>query len=181
MESEVVMNDPNSTSNTSQPANAFPAVQPPVIQLCKILIPIDFSPSSLKALRYGIAFANQFKSGLTLINVVEFSFAGSEFGAAELSQIEADLRESARKQMEDLVKTHFGMSGTCKTLITCGRPYAEITQAARDEHADLIIIATHGHSSLTHVLLGSTVERVVRHAPCPVLVVRKEEHDFVQP
>ncbi len=175
------MSDPNATPNASQTPSAVPTLQTPVIQLCKILIPIDFSPSSLKALRYGIAFASQFKSGLTLIHVVEFSFAGSEFGAAELSQIEADLRESARKQMEDLVKVHFGMPDACKTLITCGRPYAEITQAARDEHADLIIIATHGHSSLTHVLLGSTVERVVRHSPCPVLVVRKEEHDFVQP
>jgi universal stress protein A len=54
-----------------------------------------------------------------------------------------------------------------------------IVETAQDQAMELIIIATHGHSSLAHVLLGSTVERVVRYAPCPVLVVRQQEHEFI--
>jgi nucleotide-binding universal stress UspA family protein len=55
----------------------------------------------------------------------------------------------------------------------------EITRAAEELNTDLIIIATHGHTGLKHVVLGSTAENVVRHAPCPVLTVRVEEHEFV--
>ncbi len=60
-----------------------------------------------------------------------------------------------------------------------GSAYHEICAAAKDEEVDLIIIATHGHTGLKHVVLGSTAERVVRHAPCPVLTVRVHEHEFV--
>jgi nucleotide-binding universal stress UspA family protein len=70
-----------------------------------------------------------------------------------------------------------GIEITAKTRL--GRPYVEITEAAQELKVDLLILATHGHTGLKHVLLGSTAERVVRHAPCPVLTVRDPEHDFV--
>jgi universal stress protein A len=60
-----------------------------------------------------------------------------------------------------------------------GTPYEEIVKVAKEMEVDLIIIATHGYTGLKHFLLGSTAERVVRLAPCPVLVVREEERDFV--
>jgi universal stress protein A len=62
-----------------------------------------------------------------------------------------------------------------------GRAFDEITAAAREQKADLIVISTHGYSGVKHVVLGSVAERVVRHAPCPVLVVREHERDFVEP
>ena len=65
------------------------------------------------------------------------------------------------------------------SLVRVGHPYQEITQAAQELKADLIVIATHGYTGLKHILLGSTAERVVRHASCPVLTVREREHDFV--
>jgi len=68
-----------------------------------------------------------------------------------------------------------------RVMTRLGRPYVEITEAARDTKADMILLATHGHTGLKHVLLGSTAERVVRHAPCPVLTVRDPEHDFIAP
>ncbi|HTD65875.1 MAG TPA: universal stress protein, partial [Candidatus Limnocylindria bacterium] len=64
------------------------------------------------------------------------------------------------------------------TVVRNGVPFHEIAQAAATLKIDLIVISTHGYTGLKHVLLGSTAERVVRHAPCPVLVVRKEERDF---
>jgi len=65
-------------------------------------------------------------------------------------------------------------------LIRKGTPHKEITDAARELEADLIIIATNGYTGFAHVLLGSTTERVVRHAPCPVLVVREKEREFLR-
>jgi nucleotide-binding universal stress UspA family protein len=60
-----------------------------------------------------------------------------------------------------------------KVLVRFGRSFHEITEAARNRKADLIIISTHGYTGLKHAVLGSTTERVVRYAPCPVLVVRQ--------
>ena len=65
------------------------------------------------------------------------------------------------------------------TLARVGRPFVEISELAREMEVDLIILGTHGYTGLKHVLLGSTAERVVRHAPCPVLTVRAEEHEFI--
>jgi universal stress protein A len=66
-----------------------------------------------------------------------------------------------------------------KTLVRHGVPFNEISGTASTLKADLIVIATHGYTGLKHVFLGSTAERVVRHAPCPVLVVREDEREFI--
>jgi nucleotide-binding universal stress UspA family protein len=142
------------------------------VSIRKILAPIDFSKSSDKALQYASSLAVQFQATLILVHVVEFSFVGSEFGAVELSQIEADMRENGRKQLETLEQKLVDPRLETKLIIASGRPSVEIIETAMDEAADLIVIASHGHPSLAHVILGSTVERVVRHASCPVLVVR---------
>ena len=62
-----------------------------------------------------------------------------------------------------------------------GTPFAEIVRCARDKDIDLIVMGTHGHTGLAHMLLGSVTEKVVRKAPCPVLTVRHPEHEFVHP
>ncbi len=164
---------PPETVGLNQPAT------PRVIRLKQILVPIDFSESSKQALNYAIAFAQQFQAPLTLLHVVEFSMVGSDLGAIELSRIEADFVENATRQLDSWVEREVGPRATAQPMVRSGRPYAEIVEVAQSLPADLIIIATHGHSSLAHVVLGSTVERVVRHAPCPVLVVRRQEHGFV--
>ena len=74
-----------------------------------------------------------------------------------------------------------GKALSVRPLVCTGRAPWEILRVARETEADLIIIATHGYTGLKHVLLGSTAELVVRHAPCPVLTVRQVEHDFVEP
>ena len=67
-----------------------------------------------------------------------------------------------------------------RTVVDYGRSFQLIVDSARMLKVDLIIISTHGYTGLKHVLLGSTTERVVRHAPCPVLVVREGEHEFIE-
>jgi universal stress protein A len=177
-------NSPSPENVVPQPANPNPAASAPsaapaVIQLKKILTPIDFSDASKKALKYALAFAKQFQASLHLLHVVEFATVGSEFGAVELSRLVEDMQENAQQQLIQWVKDEIGGQVPSEAVVRTGRPYAEIITTAQELEIDLIIIASHGHSSLAHVLLGSTVERVVRQGFCPVLVVRPQEHEFV--
>jgi universal stress protein A len=169
-----------SSQPSPAPAPALgPDQLPRSIRLKKILVPVDFSDSSRQALRYAVAFAAHFQAGLLLLHVVEFNYVGSDFNLVETSQIEADLRTGAEQRVEEWLKQETTQEVPAQPMVKVGRPYHEIVETAREDGADLILIATHGHSSLAHVLLGSTVERVVRYAPCPVLVVRPVEHEFV--
>jgi universal stress protein A len=159
--------------------SANPTLPPRAIKLTKILVPLDFSESSRQALRYAVAFASHFQASLMLLHVVEFNYVGSDFNLVETSQIESDLREGAEERLEEWLNQETSEAVPMQTSVKMGRPYHEIVEIARSEEIDLILIATHGHSSLAHVLLGSTVERVVRYAPCPVLIVRPVEHEFI--
>ena len=68
-----------------------------------------------------------------------------------------------------------------QTEVGVRAPFTEIIRFAKDKDIDLIVMGTHGHTGLAHVLLGSVAEKVVRKAPCPVLTVRHPEHEFVHP
>jgi nucleotide-binding universal stress UspA family protein len=137
-------------------------------------VPLDFSPPSKKALGYAVAVARQFKAKLTLLHVVE-PVATPDFVASFPLVMEDDkLMAAAKNELEHTVKSARIPHGLVeKILVRCGRSFHEIADAARTRKADLIIISTHGYTGLKHAVLGSTTERVVRHAPCPVLVVRQ--------
>ncbi len=150
-------------------------------RLKKILVPIDFSDCSKKALQYALAFAKQFDASLVLLYVVETNYAGTEFGGLDYVLLENESRETGQKLIAELAQTVVGNSAPVETLVRAGRPVMEITDAAKEKNVDLIIISTHGHTGLKHLLLGSVSENVVRHAPCPVLTVREREHEFLAP
>jgi nucleotide-binding universal stress UspA family protein len=145
-----------------------------VFSLKKILVPVDFSDCSKKALQYAVRFARQFGAELTLLHVVPRYPAIPEMGPIDVETV-----QDGRTQLE-VVRLTIGDLAPCDTLLRTGTPYMEIVEAAKEQSIDLIIIATHGHKGLTHVILGSTAERVVRQAPCPVLVVREKEREFLQ-
>jgi nucleotide-binding universal stress UspA family protein len=129
----------------------FPTQTP--FNLKKILVPVDFSDCSKYALQYAASFAKQFGAELQLESLQD--------GKAQLDTLRESLGEDVRARVS----------------LRTGQPYNEITQAAADGQADLIIISTHGRKGLTRMLLGSTTEKVVRQAPCPVLVVRQPNTD----
>jgi nucleotide-binding universal stress UspA family protein len=153
---------------------------PALLQMKSILVPIDFSPSSEKALAYAVAFARQFGAKLTLLHVVEPvatpDFAGSFPWMMENDKVMAECQRHLDRVLKDL---QIESNLLEKVLVRQGRSFHEIADAARTLKADLIILSTHGYTGLKHALLGSTTERVVRHAPCPVLVVREQEKEFV--
>jgi universal stress protein A len=93
---------------------------------------------------------------------------------------EAEQKKSALATLE-LAPLELGENARLvkSSLVRVGNPAQEILEEAARQNSDLIVISTHGHSGLRLLLLGSTTERVVRHASCPVLVVRKQQHQFV--
>jgi len=149
------------------------------IHLSKILVPVDFSGSSRKALEYAIAFAGQFHAALELVHVLEISYMGSGLGEIEVPLLEEELRRNAAKQLDHLAQTVLGNQVPHVQQMRVGRPWQEICELAKVSETDLIIMGTHGYTGLKHVVMGSTAERVVRLAPCPVLIVREREHEFV--
>lgn len=145
----------------------------PIFKLKKILVPMDFSDCSKKALQYAIPLARQFGAELELVHVVEPYPSIPEMGPVEVETLQ-DARttlEATRRTIGEGVRAHASLRS--------GAPYVEIVEAASELGTDLIIISTHGHKGLTRMLLGSTTEKVVRHAPCPVLIVRESEREFV--
>lgn len=147
--------------------------------LKRILVPIDFSDCSKKALRYAVAFARQFGAELHLLYVVQLNYYVGDFGTVDIALLETEMRKSGEKQLASLAESEVGPQLRCEKSVRTGRTVSEIVAVAKETEADLIIISTHGHTGLKHVLLGSVAENVVRHAPCPVLIVRQQEHEFI--
>jgi len=151
------------------------------INLKKILVPVDFSPLSKKAVRYATRLAQQFGAELTLFHVVEPeippAFDGLMIAAPAVSTGTSSVCAGQMKTLVSSVR-NAGIARVGSTL-RCGLASIEIVDAAKELDVDLIVIATHGYTGWKHFAIGSTAERVVRAAPCPVLVVREKEHEFI--
>ena len=155
-----------------------------MIQLNKILVPTDFSDFSGHALRYGCEFARRFNAELHILNVVEDLYPiVPEPGMSSVlaPNYLVDLSDSAKREIEKLPPAEQSEGLTVQRAVLTGTPFLEIIRYARDHDCDLIVIGTHGRSGLVHALMGSVSEKVVRKAPCPVLAVRPNGHDFVMP
>ena len=146
----------------------------------KILIPIDFSDYSKAALKYAVSFSKIFDAELILIYVVEPVIYPPDFsmGQVALPTVDLDLNTRAKEELDKLVKTEINSTLKARTTVRTGKPFVEIIECAKEEDIDLIIIATHGHSGVEHILFGSTAEKVVRKAPCPVLTLREPIKGF---
>ncbi|MBI4552507.1 MAG: universal stress protein [Candidatus Latescibacteria bacterium] len=153
------------------------------IQLKRLLCPTDFSEPSEHALTYAISLAQQYGAVLYLLHVIEplTPVPGIEMGPVLMYDERPDLLQRVHELLDEMVPEDVKAKIEIKPLIRRGAPFLEIIRTAREEEIDLIIIATHGRTGLSHVLLGSTAEKVVRKAPCPVLTIRHPEHEFVMP
>lgn len=151
------------------------------MHLAKILVPVDFSGESKKAIQYAIAFARQFGASIVLLHVVEPVVYPSDVGYGPVVvQVPNDgAIKKARARLSALGKKQAGETIAVETTVLTGSPHFEITEAAETLKIDLIILGTHGYTGLDYALMGSTAEKVVCHAPCPVFIVRKKEHEFV--
>jgi len=138
-----------------------------------ILVPTDFSEYADYALDYAIALAQKLQARLTVLHIIDTTPLGVVEGTAMLppsywQELETDLEqrlEESLKRLDDV-----GLQG--EPLIVHGVPFQMIIEVAEGRDVDLIVMGTHGRTGLTHVLMGSVAEKVVRLAPCPVLVTR---------
>lgn len=138
-----------------------------------ILVPVDFSDCSREGLQYAIGFANEFGARIILLHATYLGYIYSSDGMTlyDVRGLQEAARERAERQMRDLVRrVKFGRA-KFETVLTNCSPVLDICSFAKDNDVDLIITSTHGCTGFTHVLIGSVAERVVRHAPCSVLVV----------
>lgn len=160
------------------------ATSTPSLKLKRILAPIDFSADSEKAQKYALRLAQQFGAQVVLLHVTEpLAYTGDYMPPDAMANWDASALQKANEKITAAEKALAAAAGertiTADTAVRTGIAHDEIVQAAQTLEADLIVISTHGRTGLRHILMGSTAERVVRHAPCPVFVVRAKEHDFV--
>jgi nucleotide-binding universal stress UspA family protein len=139
----------------------------------RILVPVDFSDSSQVAMSKACDLARDFDAEVHLLHVVEFVSAVhhpmTQLGPLH-QQVLFQLKAAATEELQKLPPTEFGPKRVVRAVRT-GHPTSEIAAYAREKGMDLIVMGTHGRTGVSHFMLGSVAERVVRVAHCPVLVV----------
>ena len=172
---KLIVTDKTGRKKASARASAKAPMQ---FHIGRILVPVDFSEHSQKALRYALAFATQFDAEVTLVHIVEQMVYPGDWMYPPLAV--TDFASEKREQILTRMRALDAGSGVkTKHVVRLGRAWQEVIEIARETKADLIILATHGYTGIKHVLLGSVAEKIMRHAPCPVLSVRPEERDFL--
>jgi universal stress protein A len=143
----------------------------------KILVPVDFSPPSDYALTYAKALGADFGASLHLLHVVEDPLMTGpwpvEVCLGDLPRLRKEAIEDAQSRMLECVKSISMSGGEATGEVLIGSPFQAIVDLAFTSGMDLIVMGTHGRTGIPHLVIGSVAERVVRHAPCPVLVVRE--------
>ena len=151
---------------------ALPPIALPELQLRRILVPVDFSECSRKVMHYGISFARQFNAEILLLHVIVAVPPPPQVLVLEAEALGAKYHEQAARDLSDWRKEAVSYASVKATVRSGISAHSEIVEAARETNCDLILIGNHGRTGLARALLGSTTEQVVRHASCPVLVIR---------
>ena len=143
-------------------------------EIKRVLVPIDFSDYSKNSLKYAVKLVKTFSAEMVLVYVVEPVIYPPDFSMGQIAipAIDTEIDKRASEELESLAKAEIPAEIKCKCIIRTGKPFLEILDTAKEEDIDLIIIASHGHTGVEHILFGSTAEKVVRKAPCPVLSLR---------
>lgn len=144
--------------------------------LNRILVPIDFSAHSEKAIRYATTLADKFDAKLTLLHVIEDPFITgawqSQVFVPNIPELLQNLINTAQTHMAEQTKQLAAQGFVVESSVTTGRPSSAIVEQASEGKFDLIVMGTHGRTGLSQAFLGSVAQRVVQRAPCPVLTVR---------
>jgi len=152
-----------------------------MINLKRILVPSDFSECSEAAVRYGLELAHKFGATLHLLHVIQDPatqpWAAEGFAVPLLEAVD-QWQKDAKTRLDASIPSEDRASAVVSCTIAS--PFPEILRYAIDNEIDLIVMGTHGRGGVSHMLLGSIAEKVVRRAPCPVLTVRQPEHEFVE-
>jgi universal stress protein A len=149
-----------------------------MIHIQKILCPIDFSAPSRNALRYANEFAKAMNAKITVMHVIQPQPIAADVNVPYVP-LEIDLEKNAKEDLEQIVKEEVQEGVLVEQVMAFGLPSDCVIAQAQKENVDLIILGTHGRTGISRLLMGSTAENVIRHAACPVLVVKASEKEFI--
>jgi nucleotide-binding universal stress UspA family protein len=155
------------------PERGFVAPADQAITLKKICVGCDFSPDSSLAFHYGLSLAQEFQANLHLVHVIQPPlYEYMEKPGEPSDPTQKDLKSALKKKLEDMVPEEARTWCEPATTLLAGQPHEELTKYAVVNDIDLIILGVRGHSLVETVFVGSTTDRVMRRAPCPVLSVQ---------
>ncbi len=154
-----------------------------MLSIKKVLLPTDFSDFSKLALPYAADISRKFGADLYIIHVFDentldpYYFGSGEFSQDFYAKLQDEFQDHIDKYIEDVDLSDVNVI----PILANGTPFLEIIRYAKEEKMDLVVSSTHGRSGLSHMLMGSTAEKLVRKSPCPVLTVRHPEFSFEMP
>jgi nucleotide-binding universal stress UspA family protein len=155
-----------------------------MIRIENVLVATDFSDASAAALTYGREFARTFQATLHVLHVADSVYTQfvAETYTTMLPDAQREVEQAARQQLEAVLEEEDRTLLHAKPVVNVAlSKAAAIVEYAARHGIDIIVIGTHGRGAISHLLMGSVAERVVRTAPCPVLTVHHPEHEFVLP
>lgn len=147
----------------------------------RILVPVDFSSFSLLSLQTAREMAEMWGAELTVLHVMALPPALSASGEpsvvyANWERMQEEIREESERELEAIMN-EAGVNHHAQKISVWGHPAAEVVDMAQTGDFDLIVMSTHGRTGLARMVMGSVAENVIRHAPCPVFVLRHPERN----
>lgn len=146
------------------------------MQIRKILVPYDFSAHSKEALDWALELAEKWQATVEMMHVVHILPPVVDIPNDIYADVERDQIADAQQRLEAMrVEKTKGSQATIDIHVQRGVPFQSICEHAETQQTDLIVMGSHGRTGLSHVFIGSVAERVIRHAPCPVLVTKHSD------
>jgi nucleotide-binding universal stress UspA family protein len=151
-----------------------------MISIQAILAPCDFSKESILAVKFAVSLAMEYRTKLYLLHVWEPLPSYLEAEVLNFESIQKKVLDGIKEDLTKVIPQKIKKLIEIVEILEIGKPIAHvIVEKAKELEIDIIVIATHGRTGLSHVLLGSVAEHVIRHAPCPVFVIRNPKDKFV--
>jgi len=140
-----------------------------------IVVTTDLSDYSLRALPYAVGLAERFDARLKILCINEPAVPISDmtWAGVDVHATDDALLKEARHTLDRIIREQVPRGVEADATVVTGNAVDGIIEFAREQNADLLVMCTHGRTGLSHVLMGSTAEAVVRQAPCPVLTLRQ--------
>lgn len=152
-----------------------------MINLKKILCPIDYSDDSKEALKYAISFAMKDEARLYLLHVIDMRTFEDELDVIRTKQIKNEIIKQHKLRLLDYIPKGERNNIKIEALVVEGIPFSDIIGVSKRKKIDMIVMGSHGRTGIAHIMLGSVAEKVARKAPCPVLIVKHSSRKFVMP
>jgi nucleotide-binding universal stress UspA family protein len=149
------------------------------MDLQRILVPVDFSESSVSALRLAAKLAAESGDSLIIVHIVPADYGWLGIGRNESRDLDRLLQRQAANRLRGLADEHLAHKVPAELEVRIGQPAAEIAAAASESKCHLIVMATHGLTGLDRYLIGSVADRVARLAPCPVFLIPTRRRPIV--